>query len=73
MSDTINLTITGMTCNSCAGKVQGALESTPGVASAQVSHVDGSARVAPDGSVPVDALEFALDDAVTRLGYTVEA
>ena len=68
---TIDLNVTGMTCTGCSGNVRAALESTPGVASAEVSHETGTARVTPDGTVPAADLEFALDEAVERAGYRV--
>jgi copper chaperone len=68
---TIDLNVTGMTCTGCSGTVREALEATPGVASAQVDHQTGAARVTPDGTVPVADLEFALDEAVERAGYRV--
>ena len=70
---TIDLPVTGMTCTGCSGKVRDALEATPGVASADVSHETGVARVTPDGSVSIDDLEFALDEAVEGAGYRVAA
>ncbi|GIG53964.1 heavy-metal-associated domain-containing protein [Demequina activiva] len=72
-SDTIDLTVTGMTCTGCSGKVRSALESTPGVAQADVSHETGLARVTPDGTVPAEDLDFALDEAVEGAGYRVAA
>lgn len=71
MSDIIEFTVTGMTCNGCAGKVRGALENTDGVAGAEVDHATGIVQVRPDGSVPAGDLEFALDEAVESVGYTV--
>ena len=35
---THELTITGMTCGGCSGRVLRVLESTPGVVSAKISH-----------------------------------
>ncbi len=71
MSNHIEITVEGMTCDGCAGKVRGALESTDGVASAQVDHASGRVVVTPNGSVPADDLEFAIDEAVERTGYRV--
>lgn len=68
---TIDLNVTGMTCTGCSGTVREALEATPGVASAQVDHETGTARVTPDGTVPAADLEFALDEAVESAGYRV--
>lgn len=73
MSDIIQITVEGMTCNGCAGKVRGALESTAGVASADVDHATGLVQVHPDGTVPTGDLEFAVDEAVESTGYRVVA
>lgn len=73
MSDIIDISVTGMSCDGCAGKVRTALESTEGVASADVDHATGAVRVTTDGTVPADDLEFALDEAVEGAGYRVEA
>ncbi|MGD9693843.1 MAG: mercury(II) reductase [Lautropia sp.] len=59
------LTITGMTCDSCAAHVKAALESVPGVQSADVSYAQGSARLALDSDTSPDALIAA----VAGLGY----
>lgn len=68
---TIDVSITGMTCTGCSGTVRDALEATPGVASADVSHETGTARITPDGTVPPEDLEFAIDEAVEGAGYRV--
>ena len=60
-----HLTITGMTCGSCAAHVKKALEDVPGVQSAFVSHPEGTAQlVTLPGTLP-----DALTAAVARLGY----
>ena len=71
MSDIIEITVEGMTCNGCAGKVRGALEQTDGVAGAEVDHATGIVQVRPDGTVPAGDLEFALEEAVESTGYRV--
>ncbi|WP_370569390.1 mercury(II) reductase [Methylacidimicrobium sp. B4] len=63
--DPRELTITGMTCESCAIHIKAALERVPGVQSAEVSFGQGRARVA----VGTEMASEALVDAVTRLGY----
>ncbi|MFW2512491.1 heavy-metal-associated domain-containing protein [Demequina sp. SO4-13] len=73
MSETIEITVEGMTCNGCAGKVRGALESTDGVAAAEVDHATGLVQVRPDGTVPAEDLGFAIDEAVESTGYRVVA
>ena len=43
MSEVVhNLTITGMTCGGCSGRVTRVLEATPGVISAKISHEQDS-------------------------------
>jgi copper-transporting P-type ATPase V len=60
------LDVTGMSCASCAARLQGALGSEPGVADALVNLATGRARVdAADGAVEADRL-IAI---VERLGY----
>ena len=70
-TSTIEVTVTGMSCDGCATKVRSALEATDGVASADVDHDSGRTRVTPDGTVSVDDLEFAIDEAVESAGYHV--
>ena len=59
------LKITGMTCDSCAAHVKGALEKVPGVQSAEVSYRKGVALLATDPDTSPEALIAA----VTGLGY----
>lgn len=59
------LEIAGMTCDSCAGHVQSALEKVPGVLSAEVSWQNGVARVIASVETPPEALIAS----VTGLGY----
>jgi Cu+-exporting ATPase len=47
----LTIPVTGMTCAACSGRVQRALEKTPGVASAAVNLMTGDATVAFDPSV----------------------
>lgn len=68
---TIDITVSGMTCDGCATKVRGAVTAIDGVASVEVDHASGLTRVTPDGTVPTDDLEFALDEAVESVGYRV--
>ncbi|MBI3830249.1 MAG: cadmium-translocating P-type ATPase [Planctomycetes bacterium] len=60
------LAIRGMTCASCAARVQSALAKVPGVARAEVNFANRSALVA--GDVPVAVLEAAVHAA----GYEAE-
>ena len=68
---TVDITVEGMTCNSCAGKVRGALEAVPGIAKADVDHASGQVNIHPDGTVNSDDLEFDIDEAIEQTGYKV--
>jgi cation-transporting ATPase V/Cu+-exporting ATPase len=60
------LDVTGMTCGSCASRLQGALGSEPGVADAVVNLATGRARIdAGEGGVEPERLV----QIVERLGY----
>lgn len=59
------LSISGMTCDSCATHVQDALEKVAGVRSAQVSYPNGSAQLVTEAGTATAALTAA----VTGLGY----
>src|SRR3954454_15007328 len=62
-----SLTIEGMTCASCVGRVTKALNRVEGVAAASVNLATETATVTHDPSlVPVDDLTAA----VVRVGYT---
>lgn len=62
MSETIQLTVTGMTCKHCVAAVEKALAAVPGVEDVvEVSLEPGSATVR--GNVAVDALVKAIQDA----------
>ncbi len=63
MSQTTTLMIEGMSCQHCVAAVTRALQSVPGVESAQVSLDEASAQVSGD------AAQQALLDAVQRAGY----
>ena len=63
---TVDLKIDGMTCGSCAARVQRALEKTDGVRSAAVNYATGSARVVANGEIDPSVL----NDAVERAGYS---
>ena len=64
---TLRLPIAGMTCASCAGRIERALAAVPGVLRANVNLATATADIATDGSVATPALA----DAVTRSGYRV--
>ncbi|MCG4454497.1 MULTISPECIES: heavy metal translocating P-type ATPase [unclassified Pseudomonas] len=63
---TFDLPITGMTCASCAGRVERALRKVPNVASANVNLASEQARI----EAPGDSLEQLLT-AVASAGYAV--
>ncbi len=65
---TTTLNITGMMCGHCEAAVKKALEEMPGVSAAEVSHVNGSARVTHDESVTADDMKKVVRDK----GYEVE-
>ncbi len=65
MKETI--TIKGMMCPHCEGRVKSALEEIPGVLSANVSHKDGTAVVTLEKEVPLETLKAAVQNA----GYKV--
>ncbi|WP_432262701.1 mercury(II) reductase [Cupriavidus sp. TMH.W2] len=62
-----HLTITGMTCDSCAVHVKDVLEKVPGVRSAVVSYPKGMAQIDTEPGMLPDALAAA----VAGLGYQV--
>lgn len=68
MSDqnqSLTLTVTGMTCGGCAGRVSRAVRDVPGVVHAEVDLAAGVVHVT--GSAPADAVAAAVGEA----GYGV--
>ncbi|WP_396617316.1 heavy metal translocating P-type ATPase [Lysobacter soli] len=63
----LRLPIAGMTCASCAGRIERALAAVPGVFRAEVNLATATANVATDGKVGATVLA----DAVSRSGYRV--
>ncbi len=63
----VDVKVEGMTCGSCAARVQRALEKVDGVARADVNFVTGTARVASESPVALDQLAGAIE----RVGYRV--
>ncbi|RPA72721.1 heavy metal translocatin [Ascobolus immersus RN42] len=61
--------IAGMTCSSCTGKVQEALQGVPGVLEAEVNLMQGSAMVKFEGGR--DAVTDNIINAVDDLGYDI--
>lgn len=68
MPTQFDLPIDGMTCASCAGRVEKALTKVPGVRSVSVNLATEQARI----EAPVDSLP-ALVEAVKQAGYSVPA
>jgi copper-transporting P-type ATPase V len=66
-TDQLDFEVEGMTCGSCAVRVQRVLGRQPGVASAEVNFATGKARVASEGPVDVGGLQAAVD----RIGYHI--
>jgi copper-transporting P-type ATPase V len=63
----LDFEVEGMTCGSCAVRIQRVLGRQPGVAAAEVNFATNKARVAPDGAVAVDALQAAVE----QIGYRI--
>jgi cation-transporting ATPase V len=63
----LDFEVEGMTCGSCAVRIERVLGRQPGVASAQVNFATGKARVAPQGAVDVGHLQAAVE----RIGYHI--
>jgi copper-transporting P-type ATPase V len=63
----LDFEVEGMTCGSCAVRIERVLGRQPGVASAQVNFATGKARVAPQGAVDVGHLQAAVE----RIGYRI--
>ncbi len=66
-SSTMELGVEGMTCGSCAARVQRTLSKIDGVASAEVNFATGKAHVTLTRPVHVTDLQ----DAVAKAGYTL--
>ncbi len=65
----VSLTVTGMTCAACSGRVQRVLEQTPGVTEASVNLMTGSAMVAFDPALTGSA---QLIETIKTTGYGAE-
>jgi cation-transporting ATPase V len=63
----VDFEVQGMTCGSCAVRVQRVLGRQPGVTRAEVNFATGRARVVPDGPVAVPDLQAAVE----RIGYQI--
>jgi copper chaperone CopZ len=69
-TETLNLTVQGMTCGSCARSVERKLASTPGVTKATVDLQRAEATVEYDADL---VKPDVLTNAVRQLGYEVPA
>lgn len=65
--------VTGMTCASCVGRLEAAIQAVPGVKAAVVNLATGRARVSAAGSVPDRAVVDAIRDAGYRAHVVGEA
>ncbi|NHN78098.1 copper-translocating P-type ATPase [Azotobacter chroococcum] len=66
--DTVELSVTGMTCASCVGRVERVLRKVPGVTDASVNLASERARVRVLRGVPTTALIAAIE----RAGYAAK-
>jgi P-type Cu+ transporter len=64
--DQCTIPVTGMTCAACSGRIQRSLERTPGVTSANVNLMTGSATVSYDGAAISPA---GLVEVIRSTGY----
>jgi copper-transporting P-type ATPase V len=65
---TLDLPVEGMTCGSCAARVQKTLAKQPGVTEAAVNYGTGKAHIVAEPDVELDALQAAVD----RIGYKLD-
>lgn len=63
MSETVALSITGMTCGACVGRVERAIGRVPGVTKVAVNLATESATITTDRALAVDAITDAVRDA----------
>ena len=69
MSDTLLLTVTGMTCGGCENAVKRALGQLPGIEAVTASHQAKQVGVTFDGTKVTHAM---LKARIESLGYAVE-
>ncbi|WP_213959034.1 heavy metal translocating P-type ATPase [Variovorax sp. dw_954] len=69
----LDISVGGMTCASCVGRVERALRQVPGVTAATVNLATESARVAWGGASAVEAMDARLRRAVRAAGYEPRA
>jgi copper chaperone CopZ len=68
---TITINVQGMTCGGCASKVDAALVATDGISGTEIDVPTGAVTIHLDGTVGESDLEFAIDEAVHAVGYTI--
>jgi cation-transporting ATPase V len=66
-TDQLDFSVVGMTCGSCAARVQRILDRQPGVAGAEVNFATSKARVRAGRAVAVGDLQAAVE----RIGYRI--
>src|SRR5688572_19748545 len=69
VSESCRITVSGMTCAACSGRVQRTLEKTHGVHDASVNLMTGTATVAFD---PAAVTAQGLVDVIRETGYGAE-
>jgi Cu+-exporting ATPase len=67
----INLSIQGMSCGKCSGKVQRGLESIDGVSSVAIDLAAKSGRV-ECSEAAADSIKSSIQQKIVELGYTSE-
>ena len=65
----VHVTVSGMHCAACVGRVQAALDAAPGVSSAVVNLLTNSATISYD---PATVAPQALADRISAIGYAAE-
>ena len=65
----VHVTVSGMHCAACVGRVQAALDAAPGVSSAVVNLLTNSATISYD---PAMVAPQALADRISAIGYAAE-
>ena len=66
--DPVDLPVEGMTCGSCAARIQRVLERRDDVESAEVNYGTGRARVSLRDGADLDAIEAAVE----KIGYGID-
>lgn len=69
LSETVSLSVEGMTCASCVGSIERALKAVPGVETVSVNLATERANITTDSTVP----RVRLIEAIEKAGYSVPA